>query len=74
MKKKFAELQSVENNDPISWCSHHDFLCHVQYALLLALFEQGRLSMSQLNRAEKDLQRRCRERLEVWRKGRRGEG
>jgi len=57
MKKKFAEIRHIENNEMIRWDTHYEFLCHLQLALLLALYERGILTMAQLHRAEKGLQK-----------------
>ena len=61
--KKFARLRCIENNEKICWDDHQEFLYNLQHALLLVLFERGRLDMSQLQRAEKNLQDQRRERL-----------
>lgn len=62
MAKKFAKLQRIENNEPITRESNYDFLYQLQHALLLALREQGRLTPMQLRHAEEKLRTQRRDR------------
>lgn len=57
MTKKYAVLDRIDHNDPITPESHADFLCQLQSALLLALREQGMLSPMQHRRAEERLRK-----------------
>lgn len=62
MRKKFAELQRIDNNRPITKDHDYEFLYNLQNALLLALKEQGRLNGMQYRHAEESLKRQRRER------------
>ena len=52
MERRFSELQRIAENETITEETHYEFLCHLQWALLLALREQGRLSAMQYHYAE----------------------
>lgn len=60
--RKFAELQGIEGNEPITKETHYDFLYHLQSAMLLALREQGRLNAMQHRHAEEKLKQQRRDR------------
>ena len=62
MARKFAKLQRIEHNEPITVESHYEFLYQLQHALLLALREQGRLSPMQLRHAQEFLRKQRRDR------------
>ena len=55
MRRKFAELQLVECNEPITAKAHLEFVDHLQWSLLLTLRERGRLNPVQYFRAEEIL-------------------
>lgn len=69
MAKKYAALQQIEHNEPITPESHYEFLYHLQQALLLALREQGRLSPMQYRQAETRLQQQRRDRAKHKQEG-----
>ena len=60
MAKKFARLDRVEHNEPITGESNYEFLYQLQSGLLLALREQGRLSPMQHRYAEECLKKQRR--------------
>ena len=62
MAKKFARLDRVENNEPITGESNYEFLYQLQSALLLALREQGSLSPMQHRHADEKLRKQRRDR------------
>lgn len=62
MRKKFANLQRIDNNRPITRDTDEAFLYELQRALLLALREQGRLNALQYRRGEELLKQQRRER------------
>lgn len=62
MAKKYAKLDRVEHNEPITEESNYEFLYQLQSALLLALREQGRLSPMQHRHAEEALRKQRRDR------------
>lgn len=57
MARKFAKLQWIELNEPITKENNYEFLYQLQHALLLALMEQGRLSPMQHRHAEERLKK-----------------
>lgn len=62
MARKFARLDRIEHNEPVTQENHYEFLYQLQQALLLALREQGRLSPMQLHHAEETLREQRRDR------------
>ena len=62
MALKFAKLDWIEHNEPITKESSYEFLHHLQHALLLAIREQGRLSPMQHRHAQEHLKQQRRER------------
>ena len=62
MAKKFARLDRVENNEPITGENNYEFLYQLQSGLLLALREQGRLSPMQHRHADEKLRKQRRDR------------
>ena len=62
MAKKYAKLDRVEYNEPITEESNYEFLYQLQSALLLALREQGRLSPMQHRHADEKLRKQRRDR------------
>jgi len=62
MKRQFAELRSIDNNEPITPENHYEFLFCLQRSLLLALRELGRLNEMQYRHAEERLKQQRRER------------
>lgn len=62
MAKRYAQLQRIENDRPITKETDYEFLYTLQNALLLALKEQGRLTQMQYRHAEERLQAQRRER------------
>ena len=63
MTGKFAKLQRIDNNHPITKGTDEAFLQELQKALLLALREQGRLNALQYRRGEELLKDQRRERV-----------
>lgn len=63
MARKFAKLLRIEYNLPITKENNYEFLYQLQYALLLALREQGRLSPMQLRHAEELMKKQRRDRV-----------
>lgn len=61
MAGKFAKLDRIAHNEPITEESHREFLWQLQQALLLALREQGRLSPMEHRQAEEALRQQRRE-------------
>lgn len=55
MKKHFAKLERIDNNTLITQETSYDFLFHLQSALLLALQEQGTLTIMQYRQAAEKL-------------------
>ena len=55
MKRQFANLQHIDNNEAITKETNYEFLYHLQSAMLLALREQGRLDVMQHRHAEEKL-------------------
>lgn len=62
MGRKFAKLQQIELNEPITKENNYEFLYHLQRALLLALREQGLLNPMQHRHAEEKLRKQRRDR------------
>lgn len=62
MAKKFAKLDRIEHNEPITMESNYEFLYQLQSALLQALREQGMLSPMQYRHAEEKLRKQRRDR------------
>ena len=62
MAKKYARLDRVENNEPITGESNYEFLYQLQSGLLLALREQGRFNAMQHRHAEEKLKQQRRDR------------
>ena len=62
LRKKFAKLDRIEFNEPITEESNRDFFYHLQNALLLSLREQGRLSFMQYRYAQERLTQQYRQR------------
>lgn len=58
MKKQFAKLKTIENNELITKEEHFDFICNLEKAVLLALRAQGRLDAMQYRYAEEKLKQR----------------
>lgn len=61
MRKRFAELQRIDNDRPITRDTDFAFLHQLQNALLLALKEQGRLNTTQYRYGEEKLKKQLRE-------------
>lgn len=57
MERKFAKLDRIEHNEPITTENHYEFLYQLQRALLLALREQEILNPMQHRYAEEKLKR-----------------
>ena len=57
MKKKFAVLQKTVWKEALTPESNGAFFYHLQRALLLALWERGRLDMMEYRHAEENLHR-----------------
>ena len=55
MRKQFAKLLRIDNNEAITTETHYEFLYHLKRAILLALKEQGRLNVMQYHYAEETL-------------------
>ena len=62
MKRQFANLQHIDNNEAITKETNYEFLYHLQSAMLLALREQGRLDVMQHRHAEEKLKQQRRDR------------
>lgn len=62
MTGRYADLKHIKNNTPITWENNYEFLYQLQYALLLALLEQGQLNHMQYRYAEDQLKKQRRER------------
>ena len=62
MKRQFANLQHIDNNEVITKETNYEFLYHLQSAMLLALREQGRLDVMQHRHAEEKLKQQRRNR------------
>ena len=62
MKRQFANLQHIDNNEAISKETNYEFLYHLQSAMLLALREQGRLDVMKHRHAEEKLKQQRRNR------------
>ena len=62
MDRKFAKLDRIEHNEPITKESNYEFLYQLQSGLLLALREQGRLSPMQHRHADEKLRKQRRDR------------
>lgn len=62
MNMWFAKLERIENNEPINRENNYEFLYQLQYALLLSLREQGRLTPMQHRHTEEKLKQQRRER------------
>ena len=62
MKRQFANLQHIDNNEAITKETNYEFLYHLQSAMLLALREQGRLDVMQHRHAEEKLKQQRRNR------------
>jgi len=65
MKKRFAQLERIDHNEPIKKDTHYTFLHHLQSALLLALHEQGTLNVMQYRQAEESLKIQRRNRAKI---------
>ena len=61
MPQKYAQLRQIDRNEPITKKIYSEFLFHLEFALLQALHEQGRLNIMQLRRAEEELTKQRRE-------------
>lgn len=61
MARKFAKLDRIEHNQPITMESNSEFLYQIQRALLLALREQEILNPMQHRYAEEKLNQQRRE-------------
>lgn len=59
--KKYAALQRVDNDHPITKDANSAFIYHLQHSLLLALKERGRLSEMQYRHAAKRLTQQLRD-------------
>ena len=62
MKKQYAELQRISDNQTITEESNYRFINLLQNSLLLALREQGRLNPMQHRHAEELLKKQSRDR------------
>ena len=62
MDRKFAKLDRIEHNEPITKESNYEFLYQLQRALLLALLEQRMLTPMQHRYAEEKLKKQRRDR------------
>lgn len=62
MAKQFAELQRIDNNEPIAEENHYEFLYHLQTAMLLSLREREKLNTMQYRQAEEMLKQQRRDR------------
>lgn len=62
MAKRFAVLQRIDHNEPITKETHYEFIHHLQNALLLALREQGRLNAMQYRHGAEKLRQQRRDR------------
>lgn len=62
MTRKFAKLDRIDQNEPVTEESHYEFLYQLQFALLLALQEQGRLSPMQFRHSQEHLKKQRRDR------------
>ena len=62
MRKQFAQLLDIDHKEAITEENHYAFLYHMQYAVLLALREQGRLNAMQYRHAEEALKQQRRDR------------
>lgn len=60
MERRYASLERIENDRPITMETDALFLHHLQSGLLLALKEKGRLSELQYRRAQDRLDRQHR--------------
>lgn len=60
MAKRFAKLDWIDHNEPITNESNNEFLYQMQHALLLALWEQGKLTPVQYRHAEEKLKQQRR--------------
>ena len=70
MKRQFANLQHIDNNEAITKETNYEFLYHLQSAMLLALREQGRLDVMQHRHAEEKLKQQRRNRAKkILKKG-----
>ena len=66
MKRQFANLQHIDNNEAITKETNYEFLYHLQSAMLLALREQGRLDVMQHRHAEEKLKQQRRNRAKKF--------
>ena len=55
MNRHEIQLIRIDNNEPVTNETHGEFLHHLQRALLLALRDQGRLTVMQYRYAEETL-------------------
>ena len=72
MKKRFATLQQIQNNNnrKITKDTDIEFMYHLEHALLLALKERGILNYMQWKEAERELLKQHRNRArELAQKG-----
>ena len=58
----YLKLLTIENSDQITAENHYEFIHQLQYALLLALREKGKLNAVQYRQAEEQLNRQRRSR------------
>ncbi len=62
MPKKFAKLDRIVHNEPITKENNYEFLHQLQCSLLMALRERGTLSPMQHRHAQERLKQQRRER------------
>ena len=62
MRKKFVALQRIDIDRRITKDTDHEFLYHLELALLLALKERGTLNAMQCRQAEERLNQQRRDR------------
>ena len=62
MAGKIAKLYRIDHNDAITKETHYEFLYHLEYAILLALRERGKLNAMQYRHAEEKLRQQRRDR------------
>ena len=63
MKARFAQLEQIWNNGPVTPDVHKEFFCKLQQGLLLALQEQKIISREVCQKAEERLLKRHKGRL-----------
>ena len=68
MKRQFAKLQRIDQNEPITYGCYDEFIDHLQGSVLLALQDRGRLLPMEYRYAEDKIKqqrlRRARKLLE----------